>query len=198
METTTGSPVFSSKSRTLLCISSLAVTPPPGESISSTTATTLGSEPAWRSASVSPSGVEVGTVPPKVSSAGAITPSMGTTTTLSGPLPDTYSSSYTAGAVGPDAATRMSTTANTMSPTRPKATSPPTTKGHRRRLPGSPACVSGWRDGPPEEVSIPLPSSLCVFVGPTSTIAHANHHGNYREVPGRTGLSRSDSGTHKG
>jgi hypothetical protein len=41
-------------------------------------------------------------------------------------------------------------------------------------------------------VSIPLPSSLCVFVGPTSTIAHDDHHGNYREVPGRTGLSRSE------
>src|SRR5215204_980060 len=117
METTTGLPVFLSKSRMLWCISSLAVIPPPGELISSTTAATLWSEPAWRSASVSPSGVEVGTAPPKVSSAGAITPSTGTTATLSGPLPDTYSSSYTTGAVGPDGATRMSTTANTMSAT---------------------------------------------------------------------------------
>src|SRR5215212_10447495 len=124
METTTGLPVFFLKSRMLWCISSLTVTPPPGELISSTTATTLVSCAAWRSASASPSGVEVGTVTPKGSSAGAITPSTGTTATLSGPLPDTYSSSYTTGALGPDGATRMSTTANTMSPTGPKATSP--------------------------------------------------------------------------
>ena len=41
IETTTGLPVFSLKSRMLWCISSLAVTPPPGELTSSTTATTL-------------------------------------------------------------------------------------------------------------------------------------------------------------
>src|SRR5919107_5588314 len=102
METTTGLFVVFSKSRMLWCISSLAVTPPPGELTSSTTAATLGSEPAWLRASANPSGVEVGSTPPRVSSAGAITPSTGTTATLSGPLPDTYSSSYTTGAVGPD------------------------------------------------------------------------------------------------
>jgi hypothetical protein len=47
-------------------------------------------------------------------------------------------------------------------------------------------------------VSIPLPSSLCVFVGPTSSIAHADHHGNYREGPGRTGLSRAERVSEKG
>ena len=70
METTTGLPVFFLKSRMLWCISSLAVTPPPGELTSSTTARRWGPAPAWRRASASPSGVAVGCVPPRVSSAG--------------------------------------------------------------------------------------------------------------------------------
>ena len=75
-----------------LGISSLAVTPPPGELTSSTTATTLVSCAAWRRASASPSGVAVGCVPPRVLSAAAIVPSTGTTAIVDAPSPATYSS----------------------------------------------------------------------------------------------------------
>src|SRR5215203_2356838 len=122
METTTGLPVFFLKFRMLWCISSLAVTPPPGELTSITTATTLVSCPAWRRASASPSGV----------------------------------------AVGPPAA-RIRTTATMTRPIRPSAMRPPTTKGHLRRLLGSPAGLSGCREGPSAKVSIMLPSLLCAL-----------------------------------
>jgi hypothetical protein len=93
IETTTGLPVFFLKSTMLWCISSLAVTPPPGELTSSTTARTPASSAACPRASARPSGVTVGCTPPSALSADAIAPCTGTTATFSAPSPETYSSS---------------------------------------------------------------------------------------------------------